>query len=127
MLSGFDRQIFFHTAEVARSKKPDKTTSRDLAETWDPPSLLFKIVRNYEKYLKTSKNRIIWPGCYFFFPAAFLAGFLAVFFAVFFAAAISIHLLPERVINLINLSINKYFGRNGVLQHRIGINLGFDP
>ena len=30
-----------------------------------------------------------------------------------------IHLLPERVISSLNLSINKYFGRNAVFKHRI--------
>src|SRR5665647_1500794 len=29
------------------------------------------------------------------------------------------HLLPERVIKFFNLSINKYFGHNAVLVHRI--------
>jgi len=32
------------------------------------------------------------------------------------------HLLPERVIKFFNLSINKYFGQNAVLVHRIWIN-----
>jgi hypothetical protein len=32
------------------------------------------------------------------------------------------HLLPERVINFFNLRINKYFGRNVVLVHRIPSN-----
>ena len=30
-----------------------------------------------------------------------------------------IHLLPERVISSLNLSINKYFGRNAIFRHRI--------
>jgi hypothetical protein len=29
------------------------------------------------------------------------------------------HLLPERVIKFFNLSINKYFGHNCILEHRI--------
>ena len=32
------------------------------------------------------------------------------------------HLLPERVIKFLNLLINKYFGRNIVLVHRIPSN-----
>jgi hypothetical protein len=35
------------------------------------------------------------------------------------------HLLPERVIFSLNLSINKYFGRNGILRHRIALNHHF--
>ena len=56
-----------------------------------------------------------------------MAGFFgAAFFAAgFFAAAIRFHLLPERVIILINLSIDKYFGHNTRLRHRIAINMGF--
>jgi hypothetical protein len=35
------------------------------------------------------------------------------------------HLLPERVIFSLNLVINKYFGRDAHLQHRITINHDF--
>jgi hypothetical protein len=68
------------------------------------------------------------PLIYFFLGAAFFtAGFFAgAFFAAgFFAATIFTHLPPERVIILIILSLNKYFGRNGYLAHRIAINSRF--
>lgn len=35
------------------------------------------------------------------------------------------HLLPERVISFVNLSINKYFGRKANFRHRIGVNNHF--
>ena len=38
---------------------------------------------------------------------------------------VGIHLLPERVIFLVNLTINKYFGRNGILRPRIAHNHHF--
>jgi hypothetical protein len=86
----------------------------------------------HEELRKTIKNAIksvvLEEEYYFFFGAAFFAGafFVAGFLAAaFFAAAIGIHLLPERVIFSSNLAINKYFGRNGVLRHRITINHHF--
>jgi len=73
------------------------------------------------------KSDVIQESYFFFGAAFFAAGFFgAAFFAAgFFAAAIRFHLLPERVIFLINLSIDKYFGHNIGFRHRIAINIGF--